>query len=310
MYWERASVWRTEDDCSEYIIKWLVKAKHQEAAIQMLANAIMNNKELNMELVGKVLEQQAEYQDTHDSMTTYYISKIISWLQSNCTDKEKVALIEWQYFSILEDECKPKTLFTKIAKQPKFFIKLICMVYSNKNDAEIEEDNPAKITREKLISHVWYVLHEWNHMPGTQENGTFDAAKMNKWIDDVKNISQKVGCYEVAMQVIGKVAFYAQEDTDGFFINNAVAEILNAKDSVHQRKGFEIEAYNARGVHWVDATGKEERDIADTWDEKAEQAEKRSYIRFAKSLRNVAKNFRYDGRRNIVEQKQYEMEYD
>ncbi|MBK5246985.1 MAG: ATP-binding protein [Peptostreptococcaceae bacterium] len=306
-YWKLTTVWNTEKACPDYVLKWLLKVGRPEAAIILMANAIIGKEDCNMEIAFEALEQNMESQDKQDSMSSYYISKIIQWLQVKCVDKERLYLIEWQYYNILDGECTPKTLFAKIANDPKFFMQLVCLIYKKRNS---NEDDQIVINEktQKLATHAWNILNDWNCMPGIKEDNTIDEKEMNNWIKGVQDISRKEDRYEVAMQQLGHVAFYSPKSPSGFFIDESVAEMLEERDSKHQRSGYEIEAYNSRGVHCINPNGSEELALATLWDQKADEAEKRSYFIFAKTLRNIADSYRRESKANIWGHKLEELE--
>lgn len=58
--------------------------------------------------------------------------------------------------------------------------------------------------------------------------------------------------------------------------------------------GFAMEAFNSRGVHFVDPTGKQEDEIADSYERKAASAEERGYARLAARLRCIAESYRQE----------------
>lgn len=294
-YWENASVWRSGNDTPRFVIEWLITAKRTAAAIYLIANAVSKRGTYDIELSCTVLEEHVKNQTHSDSMTGYYVSKIISWLQIYCLDKERLTLIEWKYLQVLE-ETKPKTLFSRLANDPDYFMSFLCILYNRKDKKEEQ-----KITDENIISQTWHLFDAWDYMPGMQEDGTFDVESMKKWIEVVKEKSLAEDRYDVAMHTIGKISFYAPPNSDGFFIHESVAEMLDDRDAENQRRGYDIQVYNSRGAHYVDSTGLEEEKIALEWEERAVEAEKRSYIRFACLLRSIANSFRRDGERNIAE---------
>jgi len=57
------------------------------------------------------------------------------------------------------------------------------------------------------------------------------------------------------------------------------------------RRGFSTGVRNARGVHWVDPTGKPEYELASQYKEKAESIENAGYHRFAATLRAIAEDY-------------------
>jgi hypothetical protein len=67
------------------------------------------------------------------------------------------------------------------------------------------------------------------------------------------------------------------------------------------RRGFEAEAYNSRGLHIIDPTGKPEKELAEQYRRKADEVENAGYQRFAVTLRGLSKSYDRDAERNIAE---------
>jgi putative hemolysin len=67
------------------------------------------------------------------------------------------------------------------------------------------------------------------------------------------------------------------------------------------RRGFHSEAINSRGVHFVDPTGKPERELAETYRRKADDVENASYQRFAVTLRNLSVEFDREADRIVAD---------
>ena len=72
------------------------------------------------------------------------------------------------------------------------------------------------------------------------------------------------------------------------------------------RDGFRTRMFNSRGVHWVDPTGKPERELAEQFRQKAEDVENAGFQRFAVMLRELADRYDREAERIIAEHKREE----
>jgi hypothetical protein len=88
----------------------------------------------------------------------------------------------------------------------------------------------------------------------------------------------------------------------------AVAAALNDREADDMRAGFRTGTYNARGVHWVDPTGKPERELAEQFRSKAEEIENAGFQRFAVTLRDLADGYDREAERIINDHKDREDE--
>jgi hypothetical protein len=86
-------------------------------------------------------------------------------------------------------------------------------------------------------------------------------------------------------------------------MRRAVAAALNDREADDMRAGFRTGTYNARGAHWVDPTGKPERELAEQFRSKAEDIENAGFQRFAVTLRSLADDYEREAERIINDHK-------
>jgi hypothetical protein len=67
--------------------------------------------------------------------------------------------------------------------------------------------------------------------------------------------------------------------------------VLNAKDANDMRDGFRTELFNSRGAHWVDPTGKPEKELLAKYRMQAEAVENAGYHRLSATLRELAATY-------------------
>ena len=65
------------------------------------------------------------------------------------------------------------------------------------------------------------------------------------------------------------------------------------------RNGFDIGILNSRGAHFVDPTGKPEKELAAKYRQQAEDVENAGYFRFADTLRRLAVTYEDEAKRII-----------
>jgi len=190
-------------------------------------------------------------------------------------------------------------LESKLANDPEFFCEVLKLVFrSRKEDKpEIELTNEFK----GIATNAWHLLHKWKTLPGMQKDGTVNEANLLDWLQGVKQLCTESGHLEVALISIGKVLIHSPADPDGLWINRAIANVLNDRDSEDIRDGYRSGLYNARGVHWIDPTGKPEKDLAEEFYQKAEDVENAGYQRLAATLRELADSYEWESDRIVNE---------
>jgi len=221
-----------------------------------------------------------------NSINVYEICEIIKALQNDpSTNPDDLFRVEWAYLPLLDEHygVRPKVLERRLAEDPEFFCEVIRLVFRSKKEDSLEEETSEE-TR-KIAENAYRLLAKWRTPPGSQEDGAFDRNAFNAWLNAVKKKCEETGHLEIAMKIVGQVLVYAPPDPDGLWIHRAVASALNAKDAEHMRTGFRIALFNSRGVHYVDPTGKWEREVAAKYRQQAEDAEMAGYHRLAATLR-------------------------
>ena len=293
-YWSEANVntYNADEELNTGIEK-LIEHKRPRAAIYCLSRRLHKKQPTGPSLCVRALISVLSSAEQPYFDEGFFIVEIIKFLQeSSEISSDDIFQIEWIYLSLLDrfHDATPKSLEKRLADDPEFFCYVIGLLYrSNKTDAE--QDKPSKDS-ETLANKAWQLLNEWRIPPGTTDEGDFDGDKFKNWVRRVKEISTESGHLEVALTHIGQVLIHCPEDTDGLWINRAVAEELNAQDAEIMREGYEIAWFNSRGPYHTDPTGNQERELADKFRQKADDVEDAGFWRLAACLKNLAK--RYD----------------
>ena len=302
-YWSRARVipYQTDGDFKDAIDK-LIEYKRPYAAIDCLNRALHAKQPLDRARSVKALLSGLSSVEPSYSMDIYNTVEIIKALQKDPdTDPDDLFRVEWTYLPLLEQNqgATPKLLENRLATDPGFFCKVIRLIYRSKKKEKPDKE-PSE--RDKQIAtNAWRLLHDWKTPPGTQADGSFSGEQFLQWFMKTVEACAESGHLEVALTHIGQVLFYCPADPEGLWIDKTAADVLNGKDAERMRNGFRTEAFNSRGVHWVDPTGKPERELAEQCKKKAEDIENAGYQRFAVTLRGLSESYNRDAERIIAE---------
>lgn len=245
-------------------------------------------------------------QQNTDPVDAYKLGELIGRLQNECDDQETIVEIEWKYLNILDGdgEHTPKYLYRKLSTKPDFFMEVLSVAFKARNEEKRNLTEQEKI----LASHCHKLLFSWKLVPGLLEDGSIDYTLLSYWFDTVSAVSKEKDRYGVAMTYFGHTLFHAPADKDGFFIDRKIAEILQNDIEGNIRSGYSTEAYNSRGVHWVDPTGSAEFMLEEAYNKKAEESEVNGYFRLGEMLRKISKSYHYEAIHNIEEEKQWSKE--
>lgn len=304
-YWNRTSANPYQADGSlDAAIDKLIEHGRPGAAIQCLDRLRRNEQIIDTNQCVRALIAMLSSREPPHPMSRYHIIELIKFLQiDSSVNQEDLFRIEWEYLLLLNHDtgAKSQLLEYRLANHPEFFCKVIGYVYFSEN----EEQPSMRSTQEvqAIAENSWRLLDEWRTPPGTQQDGkdgTFSEECFKEWLQRVKQLSTESGHLEVALNHIGNVLIHAPVDSDGLWINRAVAGALNDRDAAAMRKGFCIGKFNSRGAHSIDPTGKPEKELTKELKDKAEKIENARFYRFATSLRDLANQYERDAERVIT----------
>jgi hypothetical protein len=300
-YWSKVSVnpHQTEDTHLDLAIDKLIEYDRPNAAISCLSKTLHDKKPLDQARTVKALLAAVSSREPAHSIDVYDIAEIIKALQDDPnTNPDDLFQVEWVYLPLLDryHGASPKFLEQRLVSHPDFFCEVISLVYRSNNEerANIEPTEQQKV----IAANAYRLLHEWQTPPGMQPNRSFSGDYFNKWLDSVKTACSESGHLEVALSHIGNVLIYSPSDPAGLWIHHAAAAALNAKDAGNMRSGFRMGIVNSRGAHWIDPTGKPERELAAKYRQQASDVENHGYQRLAATLRGVADSYDREAERN------------
>jgi hypothetical protein len=185
----------------------------------------------------------------------------------------------------------------RLARDPAFFCQVIETVFRSKH--EVVEKKEAFDDQKRMAENAFRLLREWATPPGTMVDGSWDSEAFRKWLAAVKAATKESGHFSVAMSQAGQVLPYSPPDPDGLWIQCAVAEALNDVDAEEMRSGFTCELFNMRGGHGYTA-GRQERELAVRYRDKAEAVENAGFYRLATALRDLANSYDQDAEREAA----------
>lgn len=305
MYWQKVTVnpYQSKSDLL-FAIDKLLEASRPQAAIDCLNCRLHKKLPLDTKRTVRALLDAISTSEFTASIDSCEITELIKALQEDSnTDQDDLFKVEWAYLRLLDrhSDAEPKLLEKYLSSQPEFFCEVIRLIY--RPDNEERQDEEPNEERKAIASNAWRLLHEWKRPPSVLEGGGFSSEDFEVWLQSVKHLCKESGHLEVAMIKVGEVLLYCPPDPQGLWIVRSVASALNARDAEEMRSGFRTEVFNSRGVHWVDPTGKPERDLATQWREKADALENSGFARFAATLRELSASYDREAERIIKEHK-------
>jgi len=300
-YWTRtdANPYQGEDDLTNAIDK-LIEHGRPHAAINCLYWMHQAKQSIDIDQCVRALIAALSTNESSSNMDGYNITTLIQLLQTEPKVNENELLkVEWAYLPLLDGRqgAEPKLLENRMASNPEFFCEIIQLIFrSDKEDQKASEQTDEL---KAIATNAWTLLYNWDTPPGSQQNGKFSGEFFTEWLQKVKEISTDSGHLDVALSKAGEVLISVPSDSDGLWINREVATALNDRDADSLREGYRIGTLNSRGAHWVDPTGKPEKELADQFRTKAEELENAGFQRFAVTLKVLADSYDHEAERII-----------
>lgn len=304
-YWIRtdANAYQTDSDLAIATEK-LIEHGRPHAAINCLDRMRHDKQVIDSNQCVRALLAALSSSEPSHAIDRHHIVELIKFLQTDpAVNQDNLFRVEWTYLPLLDhyEDAAPQFLESKLANDPEFFCEVVQLIYRSKK----KDPPPKELTKESktIAITAGRLLYKWKTPPGTQQNGTFSEDRFTAWLQRVKEICKESGHLEVSLITIGKVLIHTPPDPDGLWIHRAVATALNDREADSMRKGYKTGAYNSRGVHFVDPTGKPERELAELFRKKAEKVEDAGFQRLAVTLRLLADKYDREAERIIAEQK-------
>lgn len=304
-YWSKTNIWPCEmnEELSVAVDK-LLKHKRPHAAIACLYHMHISQIPIGIPQCVNSLLSAINSEEPHAAGDRHHITELIGFLQEDPnTPLKDLMAIEWAYLQLLDryHGVYAKTLETQLSINPALFCEMIQSIYRS-NRSDLPPEQPTK--KSKLIAkNSWRILNEWKTPPGTQADRNFNDDKFESWFQRVRQISTESGHLECALREAGKVLVHCPVDPSGLWIRHKVAQVLNDHDSQYIRDGYWTGWLEARGAHHVDPSGKPERDLAESFRQKASDVEDAGFQRLAVTLRELADFYDEEANRIMEEHK-------
>ena len=235
--------------------------------------------------------------DKPTSLTESNAPRVVECIQgSESTPEEEKIAAEWMFIDLAGDRYgrsfKPLTMSAKLARDPKYFCEALSIVYlPEKTAMEIKQrqkNNPLTVPEKRRIGRVWKLLGLWDIVPGVDEKGVSHPQAFRNWVKEAFAMARKMDRLSCAKRVLARTLIYSPKAADGFWMVHAIAKEMEKKGGEVMLHAYGVALYNSRGVHMVDKSGKEDKELAKKYLNMADAAENYQYNGIARELRTLA----------------------
>jgi DNA-binding XRE family transcriptional regulator len=310
-YWRTLSVYRISDDCdATYVVEHLLAVGRSRDALSWLGHNIKIKPHgalvVRAMRAAAQVDERAEGNDA--TMLSHWVGILLDYLETDPeVSEQEVVGLEWTYFQALRhSQRQARTLHRALARDPEFFAYLLKLIFLPAKDSGVVEPEVADMkTARNLASQAYDVLHEWDHVPGADDQGVIDSAALEEWVKRARKLLAEAGRGEIGDSKIGEILSAAQRELDQPWPPVPVREILEVTRSRTLERGLEIGVYNRRGVtvRMPHDGGGQERALAERYRADAE-ALRFDWPRTAACLDRIATTYEVDANREDLSAEQ------
>jgi addiction module HigA family antidote len=307
-YWRDVAPegFREEDTAVVEAIERLVAFKRPRAAFHAAHFAL---RRLEPELVFRLMTnvaQGGDEQEGHYQLRHHYIEDAFDRINapSSLTIEQKAGL----EFAFIDALVQPgarggiPNLERYVEAHPNLFVQALAWAYRRRGDGiDPPEIVPPDRGEKQLAERGGKLLRALRSIPGCDQGGSGDAARLRAWIDAVRDAAAQIDRAAVADVSIGELLSNAPSDDDGIWPCGPVREVIEDIQSVDMVRGMRTGRYNARGVHWRGEGGAQERALADKYRTWAEALQHSHPFVSSKLLIGLVKTYEAEAEREDTE---------
>ena len=267
-YWKTVSPhWARQDrDELHEIIDRLLKADRPRAALSVVH---LELKEIETQSLINLLKEVAtngSEPSDHFRLDSHDISEALKVLQDRSdASRDELAQLEFMYLAALDhSEHGIPNLERQLCSSPALFMQAIGLTYKRSDDGEDPPEwRPSNAGGDGSIATQTYrLLHKAKRIPGSNDDGTIDVAKLKEWITAVRALCKAYARKEVGDHAIGELLSKCPTGVDGIWPCEPVRQALEDTGTKDIADGMAIGLYNSRGATWRGEGGEQERELA------------------------------------------------
>lgn len=228
-------------------------------------------------------------------LSSYEIERLFAVLAEHrdTVGRDRVLGIEWAFAPALGYEPDLQNTYATMTTDPDIFVQLVGLRDRHVVDGESPSDDERR-----MGENAFWVLSGWKTCPGTTADGPIDVNVLRSWVERARAAFAEHGLQDVGDLRIGEALAHAPPDEDGTWPPVPVRDLMEELASDDLDRGFEIQVFNNRGVHFRDPQGgDDERRLTATYRGHAEEA-RVAAPRVATILDRLAKTYETEARQH------------
>jgi hypothetical protein len=256
-----------------------------------------DDRRVSPDLVLDALERLIVLSQSHDEpiqqLSSYELNGLLDYVRDASVSEDRLATLEWQFLPALGYDARSPVLERQLARDPKFFVEILSLVFKPKNSDRDADVQPH------VAQNAYRLLDQWRIIPGsTAEGEPVDAAALVEWTEETRRLLVEADRREIGDVQIGHVLAHAPGDDDGTWPTRPVRDLIERIASSDLDDGFRVEIFNKRGAtsRGLFDGGEQERVLAQRYNDWATRIAD-EWPRTASVLSDLARGYEHDARR-------------
>lgn len=297
-YWATLNIYRVREEDRDQAVEALIANGEAVAAVDLVGLASRQTA-LNLDLATRALTAVLDQEPGRvrpSADFAHNVGELLSRLAESEVSEDILGRLEWNFLPIVDRfDRHPRALTGFLARNPDFFVEIVTLSFSGNGEEPPELDELQTLQAQNAFT----LLSEWRTVPGSDQQGVIDPAKLKAWIDRARSELAERKRAEVGDTLIGEMLGRGSpEDPDGSWPATPIRDVIEALESEELERGIGTGIFNDRGVWTKDPTegGSQERAIAEKYEGLA-SAVSDGWPRTAAMLRRMARGYRRDAAR-------------
>lgn len=320
-YWKKVRIFSLNGKNEEAAIavEQLLNAKRPAAALQVAGDPkiSLSSTLLKRLLQDLVFSENEEEKKVGDVMDEYHLGHVFNQIyERNELTVEEVARLEWPFGPLLKDISRYTSsrpaIYRSLEKDPSFFVQLITFMF--KNDDHTPDENQKDLSqkqKETIAKNAWEVLHRWQTLPGSKDDGSIDENLLTQWIESVRNLCKENGYTRGGDMKIAELLSHAPSDMDGTWPHVAVRNLIEKLNNPLIDKHIRFGVFNNRGVvaRGIGDGGNQERALSKHYKDMSEKV-KIKWPRTAMILKELADWYDNNAKQEDIDSDLHDLRFD
>jgi hypothetical protein len=241
-YWRSVSPYALLPDDLTAGVERLLAAERPWAAIDVLAGAVHDGGEVDVDLADRVLAAAAAADEVDAGVDpSYEVGQVLDAMERSGAPIDRLATHEFAFFGLLDQERAPRALAAGVAAEPELFVLLVRHAYLR---ADLADEPDIRV---ELATHAHLVLDGLHRVPGAGDDGV-DADVLRAWVHTARAGLAAVDRADIGDECLGQFLARAPAEEGHAWPPLAVREVVEEIASDNFESGLQNGHVKARGV--------------------------------------------------------------